>query len=67
MNIPALLQQQRQFFRSQQTKDVSYRIEILKKLKEEIIAREQDVYDALKKDFKKPVFESFMSEYGLAI
>ena len=67
MNIPALLQQQRQFFRSQQTKDVSYRIEILKKLKAEIIAREQDVYDALKKDFKKPVFESFMSEYGLAI
>ena len=67
MNIPALLQQQRQFFRSQQTKDVSYRIEILKKLKAEIIAREQDVYDALKKDFKKPVFESFMSEYGLAV
>lgn len=67
MNIPALLQQQRQFFKSQQTKNVSYRIEILKKLKAEIIAREQDVYDALKKDFKKPVFESFMSEYGLAI
>jgi aldehyde dehydrogenase (NAD+) len=67
LNIPALLQQQRQFFKSQQTKDVSYRIEILKKLKAEIIAREQDVYDALKKDFKKPVFESFMSEYGLAI
>jgi aldehyde dehydrogenase (NAD+) len=67
LNIPALLQQQRQFFRSQQTKDVSCRIEILKKLKAEIIAREQDVYDALKKDFKKPVFESFMSEYGLAI
>lgn len=67
MNIPALIQQQRQFFKSQQTKDVSYRIEILKKLKAEIIAREQDVYDALKKDFKKPVFESFMSEYGLAV
>ncbi len=67
MNIPALIQQQRQFFKSQQTKDVSCRIEILKKLKAEIIAREQDVYDALKKDFKKPVFESFMSEYGLAI
>ncbi|MFT5217372.1 MAG: aldehyde dehydrogenase (NAD+) [Glaciecola sp.] len=67
MNIPTLLQQQRQFFKSQQTKDVSFRIEILKKLKAEIIAREQDVYDALKKDFKKPVFESFMSEYGLAI
>jgi aldehyde dehydrogenase (NAD+) len=67
LNIPTLLQQQRQFFKSQQTKDVSFRIEILKKLKAEIIAREQDVYDALKKDFKKPVFESFMSEYGLAI
>lgn len=65
--IPALLQQQRAFFKSQQTKDVSFRIKILKKLKAEIIAREQDVYDALKKDFKKPVFESFMSEYGLAI
>jgi aldehyde dehydrogenase (NAD+) len=67
LKIPNLLQQQRAYFKTQQTKDVSFRIDVLKKLKQEIIAREQDVYDALKKDFKKPAFESFMSEYGLAI
>jgi len=67
MNIPAILQQQRNFFKSQQTKDVVFRIEKLKELKQTIVSREQDVYDALKKDFNKSTFESFMSEYGLLI
>ncbi|MEZ4797693.1 MAG: aldehyde dehydrogenase [Flavobacteriaceae bacterium] len=67
MNIPNILQQQRNYFNTHETKDVSYRITILKKLKQEIISREKDVYDALKKDFNKSAFESFMSEYGLVI
>ena len=67
MNIPHTLQQQKAFFKSQQTKDISFRISVLKKLKEEIIVREHDIYEALKKDFNKPIFETFISEYGLVI
>ncbi len=67
MNIPNILQQQRTYFKTQQTKDVSFRIIVLKKLKQEIINREQDIYDALKSDFKKSTFESFISEFGIVI
>ena len=67
MNIPNTLQSQRTYFKTQQTKDVLFRIAILKRLKEEIVAREQDIYDALKNDFNKPAFETFISEYGLVI
>ena len=67
MNIPSILQQQRAYFKTQQTKDVSFIISVLKKLKQEIVKREQDIYDALKKDFNKSAFESFMSEYGIVI
>ena len=67
MNIPSILQQHRDYFKSQQTKNVSHRINVLKKLKQEIISREQEIYSALKKDFNKSTFESFMSEYGIVI
>ncbi len=39
----------------------------LKALKSEIISKEQAVYDALKLDFKKSEFESFISEFGIVI
>ena len=67
MNIPSILQQQRAYFKTQQTKDALFRISVLNKLKQEIVKREQDIYDALKKDFNKSAFESFMSEYGIVI
>lgn len=67
MNIPNILQQQKAYFKTQQTKDVSLRISVLKKLKHEIVNREQDIYNALKRDFNKSAFETFMSEYGLVI
>jgi len=67
LEIPSILQQQRDFFKSQQTKDVAYRIQKLKTLKQVIISREQDIYDALKKDFNKSTFEAFISEYGIVI
>jgi aldehyde dehydrogenase (NAD+) len=67
LNIPVILQQQRDFFKSQKTKDVTYRIQKLKELKQTIVSREQDIYNALKRDFHKSAFESYMSEYGLLI
>ncbi len=65
--IPELLSEQRAFFKSQKTKDVAYRINLLKQLKSEIEANEQAVYNALKADFNKSEFETFISEFGLVI
>lgn len=65
--IPDILSKQRDFFKSQRTKDIPYRLSLLKALKQEIVSNEQAIYDALKKDFKKPAFETFISEFGLVI
>ena len=66
-SIPNILSAQKDFFKSQKTKDISFRLSLLKALKKEIISNELDIYEALKKDFKKPEFEVFISEYGLVI
>lgn len=66
-SIPNILSAQREFFNSQKTKDISFRLSLLKALKKEIISNELAIYEALKKDFKKPEFEAFISEYGLVI
>ena len=65
--IPEILSKQRTFFKSQKTKDIAYRLSLLKTLKQEIVSNEQGIYDALMKDFKKPAFETFISEFGLVI
>ncbi|WOD43758.1 aldehyde dehydrogenase [Hwangdonia lutea] len=65
--IPEIISNQKTFFKAQNTKDVSFRISLLKKLKQEIISREKDIFKALHSDFKKPSFEAFLSENGLVI
>ncbi|NMH85923.1 aldehyde dehydrogenase [Flavivirga algicola] len=65
--IPEILLKQKEFFKSQKTKEVPYRLSLLKTLKQEILSNEQAIYDALKKDFKKPEFETYISEFGLVI
>jgi len=66
-SIPNIVAAQKTFFKSQKTKAIPYRLSLLKALKKEIIAQEQDIYNALNQDFKKSEFESFISEYGLVI
>jgi len=66
-NIPKILEEHRSFFSSQKTKDISFRLSLLKALKEEIISKEDKIYKALNEDFKKSKFESFISEFGLVI
>ncbi len=65
--VPNIIKNQRVFFKSQKTKDITYRLKLLKSLKKEILEHEQDILDALKKDFKKSEFESYISEVGLVI
>ncbi|MEQ9581488.1 MAG: aldehyde dehydrogenase family protein, partial [Arenibacter sp.] len=59
MNV---LEKQRDFFTSQKTKDISFRKEALKRLQKEIIEREDDIAEAIYKDFKKPKFETLAAE-----
>lgn len=65
LNIPQLISDQREFFKSQKTKSISFRKNALKKLKHEIQQKENEIYNALKKDFNKPEFETYLSEIGI--
>ncbi|MFV0248413.1 MAG: aldehyde dehydrogenase [Tenacibaculum sp.] len=67
MNIPALIQNQKDFFKSQQTKDISFRKNLLKSLKNQIIARENDILQALYNDFKKPAYETVLTEISIVL
>ena len=60
--IKEILRQQREYFNTQVTKPVSLRKAQLKKLRNEIIRREKEVCNALYADFKKPEFESLVTE-----
>ncbi len=57
-----ILQAQHAFFATQKTKDVSFRRKALKRLQKEIIKREDDIAEAIYRDFKKPKFETFAAE-----
>lgn len=50
------------FFKSGKTREVAFRKQALKKLKRVIEKREDDICNALYTDFKKPKFESLVSE-----
>ena len=65
--IITLLESQRSFFKTGKTLDISLRIEKLKHLKDVIRKHETEICDALYKDFKKPKFESVLSETGFII
>ena len=65
--IQNIILAQRTFFNAQKTKSVETRLTYLKTLKAEIILNEQAIYEALKLDFKKSEFETFLSEFGLVI
>jgi acyl-CoA reductase-like NAD-dependent aldehyde dehydrogenase len=63
----ALVKKQRDFFNTGITKDVSFRIEQLKKLRDLTVRYEKEIAQALKDDLNKPEFEAFGTEIGLCI
>ncbi|QWX82665.1 aldehyde dehydrogenase [Cellulophaga sp. HaHaR_3_176] len=65
--MKTVLNNQHIFFDTQKTKDVNFRISYLKKLLNEIIAKEDVICDALYLDFKKPKFETLASETQFVI
>ena len=66
-NIVDIITRQRQFFLTGVTKSINYRKEQLRKLRDLIIENEKAIYEALRTDFRKPVFESYLSENGYMV
>jgi len=63
--IPALVQSQRDFFKSGATLPVKWRKEQLRKLLNAVRKYERQIYDALWKDLRKSEAESFLCEISI--
>lgn len=67
MNIEETVQRQREFFNSDKTKDVSFRIQQLKNLQQWIRSNDDKIASALKSDLNKAPFEAYATETGLTL
>lgn len=65
MEFAKIFQSQKEFFNTHQTKDVAFRKETLLKLKDILKGNEQQLYDAIYKDFRKGTFDTFLTELNL--
>ena len=63
--VKKILNEQKDFFLSGATLDVSYRKRSLKRLLSVVRKRENEIAEAIAEDFRKPVFESFITESGI--
>ncbi|HEY9300430.1 MAG TPA: aldehyde dehydrogenase family protein, partial [Phormidium sp.] len=59
--------QQRKFFATGKTKDISFRIQHLKLLKRALLENEAAIFKALQIDLNKSVFEAALSEIGVCL
>jgi aldehyde dehydrogenase (NAD+) len=66
-SIVDVLIRQKQFFLTGKTKNITYRKEQLRKLRDLIVENEKAIYEALKTDFRKSTFETYLSENGYMI
>ncbi len=67
MEISKIVENQRNFFDSDLTKSISFRLNALMKLRDTIISREDDIAKALAMDLGKHPGESYMTETGLVL
>jgi len=65
MNFKEIYANQHVFFNSNQTKDISFRINQLKKFKSVIKSNEDLLYQAIYEDFGKSEFETYVTELSL--
>ncbi|MGG3196506.1 aldehyde dehydrogenase [Priestia aryabhattai] len=66
-NYQELTKKQLSFFNSGKTKEVAFRIEMLKKLRELVVRHEDDILKAVKADLNKPEMEAKRAEVGLVL
>ncbi|MBG1242381.1 aldehyde dehydrogenase [Nostoc sp. NZL] len=64
-NVDDIIQNQREFFQTGKTKDVTFRIEQLRNIKQAIIEHEQSIVEALQADLHKPEVETYLTEIGV--
>ncbi|MEH2154713.1 aldehyde dehydrogenase [Nostoc sp.] len=64
-NIGNIIETQRDFFQTGKTKDVNFRIEQLKSLKQAIIEHEKSIVEALQADLHKPEVETYITEISV--
>jgi len=64
-NITELMQKQREFFQTGKTKEIAFRLEKLRTLKQAIIDNEQVIVQALQADLHKPEFETYATEISV--
>ena len=62
VNIPELKARQNAFFEAGGTNDVGQRIDKLKQLKQLVASSEKRIAEALRRDFQKPEFETYITE-----
>lgn len=60
--VSDIIRRQRDFFKTGKTKDVAFRIEQLKTLKQAVIEHQPAILEALKADLNKPEFEAYATE-----
>jgi aldehyde dehydrogenase (NAD+) len=67
MEAKLILETQKTYFLTRATRNVKMLKNLLTKLRSEILEKEDVIYDALYKDFKKSKFEAYFSEVGIVI
>ncbi len=65
MDVTQIFQSQKEFFNSHRTKDIAFRKDTLVKLKKLLKANENQLYEAIYKDFRKGKFDTFLTELNL--
>ncbi len=63
--IQAMMENQRAFYNSGQTKDISFRIKQLNILKHAIEENEEKIFQALHEDLRKSPYEAYLTEVGI--
>lgn len=66
-SIPQLIENQKAFFRTGQSKDIAYRKAALIRFRESILTNEKEIINALHADFKKPAFETVATEVSVVL
>ncbi|MFD2564567.1 aldehyde dehydrogenase [Aquimarina rubra] len=65
MNYQEIIHKQKAFFNTNATKDISFRIKELKRLKNVIQKNEELLYEAIYSDFKKSKYETYTTELAI--
>ena len=66
-DLQAISARQKLFFNKGLTRDVHYRIQHLKRLKDVLLRYEEEICDALHRDFRKPAYETELSEFLIVL